>query len=137
MAGSRDWPFQSDFNTTYKQNTEEGWRATGGRRATVGGAKNGRRRMRGVRSLEQPATETFRRKDAGSSSQQGGAGKSYMASRDSRQSYKDKLLCLGESGFLELNISVANALNGWKEYFARTNEKQNLQEEEDGDEGNE
>ncbi|KAI9125259.1 hypothetical protein K1719_003875 [Acacia pycnantha] len=72
---------------------------------------------------------------SGTAQRQGTVVKESKAHSDARQSYKDKLLCLGESGLLEPHFSAAKAMNGWKEYFAKSNEKQSMKETEDGVEG--
>ncbi|KAI9121075.1 hypothetical protein K1719_008108 [Acacia pycnantha] len=58
-----------------------------------------------------------------------------LGSQGLSTSYKDKLMCLGESGLLEPHFSAAKALSGWKDYFAKTNETQGSKEMEGNDEG--
>ncbi|XP_028769767.1 uncharacterized protein LOC114727234 [Neltuma alba] len=40
-----------------------------------------------------------------------------------RSSYRDKLLSLGDSGFLETHMSAEDAMKGWKDQFAKWNGK--------------
>lgn len=48
-------------------------------------------------------------------------------------SYKDKLLSLGDSGFLVTNMAASEAMNGWRDYFEKMSEKQKLAETQDED----
>ncbi|KAI9077629.1 hypothetical protein K1719_040404 [Acacia pycnantha] len=78
---------------------------------------------------------TFQSGPSGKTSVNVDAVRGPLETKDSRLSYKDKLLCLGESGLLEPHFSAAKALSGWKDYFARSNEKQGSKEIEGEDEG--
>lgn len=60
-----------------------------------------------------------------------GMAKENGPSQRDRLSYRDKLLSLGESGYLSFSMSNAEALHGWKEYFASFNEKQTVEGGED------
>ncbi|KAI9081394.1 hypothetical protein K1719_036657 [Acacia pycnantha] len=71
---------------------------------------------------------TFQSGPSGKTSVNVDAVRGPLETKDSRLSYKDKLLCLGESGLLEPHFSAAKALSGWKNYFARSNEKQGSKE---------
>ena len=46
-----------------------------------------------------------------------------------RFSYKDKLLSIGESGFLEVAGWDEDAMRGWKQYFAKMSEAKEVSEE--------
>ncbi|KAI9071421.1 hypothetical protein K1719_046617 [Acacia pycnantha] len=89
----------------------------------------------GDRGMKGPSQfVTFRSGPSGTTQTNGDARMGSSPSKDSCLSYKDKLLCLGESGLLEPHFSVAKALSSWKEYFARSNEKQGSKEMEGDDE---
>ncbi|KAI9125002.1 hypothetical protein K1719_003618 [Acacia pycnantha] len=71
---------------------------------------------------------TFRSGPSGATQTKVDNTSGHSAAKDSRLSYKDKLMCLGESGLQEPHFSAAKALSGWKDYFAKTKETQGSKE---------
>lgn len=71
------------------------------------------------------------KEQSGGASEQNGGGVSNMngfSNAGGRFSYKEKLLSLGDSGFLEMNMSANEAMKGWKDYFSKMSGKMPMEE---------